>query len=61
VTKLIRIPACDRAPLTCSYDGLVKILLPPSEGKTPAASGPTLDLDGLSAPELNPSKRKRVL
>ncbi|MGC3022431.1 YaaA family protein [Brevibacterium sp. FAM 24630] len=38
----------------------MKILLPPSEGKTPAASGPTLDLDGLSAPDLT-SKRKRVL
>jgi cytoplasmic iron level regulating protein YaaA (DUF328/UPF0246 family) len=39
---------------------VVKILLPPSEGKTPAESGPTLDLDSLSAPELNP-KRRRVL
>lgn len=38
----------------------MKILLPPSEGKTPAASGPTLDLDSLSAPELT-AKRKRVL
>lgn len=39
---------------------MVKILLPPSEGKTPAASGPTLDLGGLSAPDLTAS-RKRVL
>lgn len=38
----------------------MKILLPPSEGKTPAPSGPTLDLDTLSAPELT-SRRKRVL
>lgn len=36
----------------------MKILLPPSEGKTPAESGPTLDLDSLSAPELNPSRRR---
>lgn len=39
---------------------MVKILLPPSEGKTPSPTGPTLDLDGLSAPELT-TKRKRVL
>lgn len=39
---------------------MVKILLPPSEGKTPSSSGPTLDLDSLSAPELT-TKRKRVL
>lgn len=38
----------------------MKILLPPSEGKTPSPTGPTLDLDGLSAPELT-TKRKRVL
>ncbi|UVI37776.1 YaaA family protein [Brevibacterium spongiae] len=38
----------------------MKILLPPSEGKTPAASGPIIDLDGLSAPDLT-AKRKRVL
>ncbi|MGO1291054.1 YaaA family protein [Brevibacterium linens] len=38
----------------------MKILLPPSEGKTPSSSGPTLDLDSLSAPELT-TKRKRVL
>jgi len=30
----------------------VIILLPPSEGKTPAATGPRLDLDALSLPEL---------
>src|SRR5690625_472286 len=45
---------------SCSYDGWVKILLPPSEGKTPAQNGPALDLDGLSAPELR-SQRERVL
>ena len=39
---------------------MVKILLPPSEGKTPSSSGPTLDLDSLSAPKLT-TKRKRVL
>ena len=39
---------------------MVKILLPPSEGKTPSTTGPTLDLDSLSAPELT-TKRKRVL
>ncbi|WP_210605396.1 YaaA family protein [Brevibacterium oceani] len=38
----------------------MKILLPPSEGKTPAETGPPLDFESLSAPELNPS-RKRVL
>ncbi|WP_166971633.1 YaaA family protein [Brevibacterium atlanticum] len=38
----------------------MKILLPPSEGKTPAETGPTLDLETLSSPELNPS-RERVL
>ena len=38
----------------------MKILLPPSEGKTPAQNGPALDLDGLSAPELR-SQRERVL
>ena len=39
---------------------MVKILLPPSEGKTPSTTGPTLDLDSLSAPELT-TKPKRVL
>jgi cytoplasmic iron level regulating protein YaaA (DUF328/UPF0246 family) len=39
---------------------VVKILLPPSEGKTPSSSGPTLDLDSLSAPKLT-TKRRRVL
>ncbi|WP_193070604.1 MULTISPECIES: YaaA family protein [unclassified Brevibacterium] len=43
-----------------TYDGDVKILLPPSEGKTPANSGPPLDLPGLSAPDLTP-QRKKVL
>ncbi|MGC2939683.1 MULTISPECIES: YaaA family protein [unclassified Brevibacterium] len=38
----------------------MKILLPPSEGKTPSTTGPTLDLDSLSAPELTP-KRKQVM
>lgn len=38
----------------------MKILLPPSEGKTPAETGPTLDLESLSAPELT-KQRKRVL
>nr|WP_216629819.1 peroxide stress protein YaaA [Brevibacterium renqingii] len=35
-------------------------MLPPSEGKTPAPTGPVLDLDRLSSPELT-AKRKRVL
>ncbi|PRB41901.1 hypothetical protein CQ020_17730 [Arthrobacter sp. MYb23] len=34
------------------------ILLPPSEGKTPAANGPSIDWDGLSFPELNPYRAK---
>lgn len=38
----------------------MKILLPPSEGKTPAQTGPALDVDGLSAPELR-SQRRQVL
>jgi cytoplasmic iron level regulating protein YaaA (DUF328/UPF0246 family) len=38
----------------------MKILLPPSEGKTPAQTGPTLDLESLSVPELT-KQRKRVL
>lgn len=38
----------------------MKILLPPSEGKTPAASGPALDFEVLSAPDLN-RHRKKVL
>ena len=38
----------------------MKILLPPSEGKTPANSGSPLDLPELSAPDLNP-QRKKVL
>ncbi len=42
------------------YDGGVKILLPPSEGKTPPATGDPLDLTALSSPDLNP-KRKQVL
>ncbi|MET4059649.1 cytoplasmic iron level regulating protein YaaA (DUF328/UPF0246 family) [Arthrobacter sp. UYP6] len=36
------------------------ILLPPSEGKTPAASGPAFDPDQLHFPELNDA-RKQVL
>ncbi len=32
------------------------ILLPPSEGKTPPVSGPALDLDALSHPELAPAR-----
>ncbi|RCS98599.1 peroxide stress protein YaaA [Brevibacterium aurantiacum] len=43
-----------------AYHGEVKILLPPSEGKTPATSGSPLDLPELSAPDLNP-QRKKVL
>ncbi|NNV09843.1 peroxide stress protein YaaA, partial [Geobacillus sp. MMMUD3] len=35
-------------------------LLPPSEGKTPPATGDPLDLTALSSPDLNP-KRKQVL
>ncbi|WP_231440754.1 YaaA family protein [Brevibacterium zhoupengii] len=38
----------------------MKILLPPSEGKTPATSGSPLHLPDLSAPDLNP-QRKKVL
>lgn len=49
-----------RGPGLGTYDGEVKILLPPSEGKTPASSGSPLDLPELSAPDLNP-QRKKVL
>ena len=34
----------------------VRILLPPSEGKTSPPSGPALDLDSLSHPELAPAR-----
>ena len=34
------------------------ILLPPSEGKTPAANGPSIDWESLSFPELNPFRAK---
>lgn len=34
------------------------ILLPPSEGKTAPASGPVMDLEKLSAPQLAPQRRK---
>ena len=34
------------------------ILLPPSEGKTPAGRGKPLDLDSLSFPALTPARRK---
>lgn len=34
------------------------ILLPPSEGKTPAANGPAIDWESLSFPELNPYRAK---
>ena len=34
------------------------ILLPPSEGKTPAANGPSIDWESLSFPELNPYRAK---
>ncbi|RBP64775.1 hypothetical protein DFO66_106175 [Brevibacterium sanguinis] len=34
----------------------MKILLPPSEGKTPASSGDPLDFAALSAPDLNPHR-----
>lgn len=42
------------------YDGGVKILLPPSEGKTPAVSGAPLDLAEISGQDLNPQRRKVV-
>jgi len=38
----------------------VHLLLPPSEGKTPPADGPALDLESLSLPELT-ATRSRVL
>jgi cytoplasmic iron level regulating protein YaaA (DUF328/UPF0246 family) len=38
----------------------VRILLPPSEGKTAPADGPVLDFEGLSYPELT-AARRRVL
>ena len=56
VTKVIQRPSGRVG--SGSYDGWVKILLPPSEGKTPAQTGPALDLDGLSAPELLPQRRQ---
>lgn len=34
------------------------ILLPPSEGKTPATKGPAIDWESLSFPELNPYRAK---
>lgn len=34
------------------------VLLPPSEGKTEPSSGPALDLEELSAPNLNPTRRR---
>ncbi|MFI2562542.1 YaaA family protein [Paenarthrobacter sp. NPDC018779] len=34
------------------------ILLPPSEGKTPAAKGPSIDWEALSFPDLNTSRAK---
>ncbi len=34
------------------------ILLPPSEGKTPAANGPSINWESLSFPELNPHRAK---
>ena len=34
------------------------ILLPPSEGKTSAPSGPPVDVEGLSLPSLTPSRQK---
>ena len=34
------------------------VLLPPSETKATGGSGPALDLDSLSHPELNPTRRK---
>lgn len=39
---------------------MVKILLPPSEGKTPPVTGDPLDLTALSSPDLT-AKRKQVL
>lgn len=38
------------------YSGAVLILLPPSEGKTPAASGQPFDVDALSHPSLNATR-----
>lgn len=34
------------------------ILLPPSEGKTPASNGPAIEWESLSFPELNPARAK---
>lgn len=36
------------------------ILLPPSEGKTAPASGPTLDWENLSGPQLNPRRKELI-
>lgn len=36
----------------------MRILLPPSEGKTPPEAGPALDLAALSNPELNPIRQQ---
>jgi cytoplasmic iron level regulating protein YaaA (DUF328/UPF0246 family) len=36
----------------------VLILLPPSEGKAPGGSGPPLDIDALSWPDLAPTRRR---
>ena len=38
--------------------GTMFILLPPSEGKTPAQDGAPLDLSSLSLPELNETRRE---
>lgn len=41
-----------------NYARAVLVLLPPSETKAPGGDGPSLDLDALSLPELNPARRK---
>lgn len=42
------------------YPGGVLVLLPPSETKSVGGSGSPLDLDGLSHPELTPTRRKLI-
>lgn len=61
MTAHIREPhsAGERLKKRISVPGVL-ILLPPSEGKTPAASGAPVDLAGLWLPELT-TARKRVL
>lgn len=42
------------------HDAVVLVLLPPSEGKTPARSGRPLDLGTLSSPSLTPARSRVV-